>query len=242
VLSGELQGMRSREVDEHINSLEKERSNLLLAEEELWRQRSRATWIKSGDQNTNFFHHFASFRRNKKHIWEVQDESGQVHSGNEVILDEALRYFKGSFADSETHIADRVSLASPFPRLVTEQDSLLLESPCTREELWDVLKAFAKDRSPGPDGWTMEFFIHFFELVGDELLDVVEDSRSRGVVTKALNSTFLVLIPKVNKPTTFGDFRPISLCNLCYKIIAKILANMIKPILSRTLSKRNWGF
>jgi len=78
----------------------------------------------------------------------------------------------------------------------------------------------------------VEFFIHFFELVGDELLDVVEDSRSRGVVTKSLNSTFLVLVPKFNNPTTFGDFRLISLCNPCYKIIAKILANMIKPILS----------
>jgi hypothetical protein len=52
----------------------------------------------------------------------------------------------------------------------------------------------------------------------------------------------LFLIPKVNKPTTFGDFRPISLCNLCYKIIAKILENRLRPILSHGLSEEQLGF
>jgi hypothetical protein len=61
-------------------------------------------------------------------------------------------------------------------------------------------------------------------------------------VVRALNSTFLVLIPKVNNPSTFDDFRPISLCNLCYKIIAKIIANRIKPLLSRSLSEEQLGF
>jgi hypothetical protein len=137
---------------------------------------------------------------------------------------------------------DQVHLARLFPRIVTEEDSVLLEIPCTKEELWKVLKAFAKDKSPGPDGWTVEFFLHYFELVGEELLGVVEELRRRGEVIKALNSTFLVLIPKVNKPLNFGDFRPIALCNLCYKVIENILANRIKHVLSRSLSGEQLGF
>jgi hypothetical protein len=57
-----------------------------------------------------------------------------------------------------------------------------------------------------------------------------------------LNATFIALIPKINKPTSFGDFRPISLCNLCYKIISKTIANRINPILSRSLSEEQLGF
>jgi hypothetical protein len=106
----------------------------------------------------------------------------------------------------------------------------------------DVLKGFSKDKSPGLDGWTVEFFIHFFNLVGDDLLEVVEDSRQRGEVIRSLNLTFLALIPKFNKPTSFGDYRPIALCNLCYKIIAKLIANRIRPILSQTLFGEKLGF
>jgi hypothetical protein len=61
----------------------------LLADEELWHQKSRETWILSGDKNTKFFHRFASFRRNKKHLWEVKDEFEQVHTGQEAIKAEA---------------------------------------------------------------------------------------------------------------------------------------------------------
>jgi hypothetical protein len=74
------------------------------------------------------------------------------------------------------------------------------------------------------------------------LLEAVEESRKRGEVIRSLNSTFLALILKVNKPTSFGDFRPIALCNLCYKIIAKLIAIRIRPILSRSLSDEQLGF
>jgi hypothetical protein len=71
---------------------------------------------------------------------------------------------------------------------------------------------------------------------------MVEESRLLGFIPGALNSTFLTLIPKVNKPRLFGDFRPISLCNLSYKIISKLIANHIKPFLSRSLSEEQLGF
>jgi hypothetical protein len=74
----------------------------------------------------------------------------------------------------------------------------------------------------------VEFFLHFFDLVGDDLLEAVEESRREGTMERSLNSTFLALILKVSRPTTFGDFRPIALCNLAYKIIAKVIANMLK--------------
>jgi hypothetical protein len=56
-------------------------------------------------------------------------------------------YFKGTIVDYDSYIVDQVSSTSLFPRLVNVHDSLLLESPCSKEEIWDVLKYFAKDRS-----------------------------------------------------------------------------------------------
>jgi hypothetical protein len=74
------QGMQIEDYEYKVRILEDDRKKKLLEEEERWRQKSRAIWITSGDKNTKFFHRFASFRRNKKHIWEIEDESGRTHS------------------------------------------------------------------------------------------------------------------------------------------------------------------
>jgi hypothetical protein len=64
-------------VDSHIKVLEEKRKKFLLDEEETWRQKSRAIWLQQGDQNTKFFHHYASHRKNRKLLWEIKDEAGQ---------------------------------------------------------------------------------------------------------------------------------------------------------------------
>jgi hypothetical protein len=71
---------------------------------------------------------------------------------------------------------------------------------------------------------------------------MVEESRRKGRVTGALNATFLALIPKSDKPKSFGGYRPIALCNLVYKIITKIIATRIKSFLSFGISKEQFGF
>ena len=75
------------------------------------------------------------------------------------------------------------------------------------KEVLEVLKGFPKDKSPGPDGWNADLFLHFFDLVEKYLLEAIEESHITGMVIRPLNSTFIALIPKVNGSTNFGDFR-----------------------------------
>jgi hypothetical protein len=88
----------------------------------------------------------------------------------------------------------------------------------------------------------VEFFLAFFDILGDDILEMVEESRRKGRVTGALNATFLALIPKSDNPGSFGEYRPIALCNLVYKIITKIIATRIKSFLSFGISKEQFGF
>jgi len=88
----------------------------------------------------------------------------------------------------------------------------------------------------------MEFFQHFFDPIREELTGVMEESRVRGYVYEPFNSSFLALIPKTKDPSSFEDFRPISLYKYIYKIITKIIGVHVKPILSSNISKEQFGF
>ena len=115
-------------------------------------------------------------------------------------------------------------IAQVFPHFVGEEENLSLMEEVSKDELKAALQSFQKDKSPGPDGWTIEFFTDLYELLGGDILKVVEDTWISGRIPTCFNSTFITLIPKVDNPKTLHDFRPISLCNCIYKVISKVIA------------------
>lgn len=129
-----------------------------------------------------------------------------------------------------------------FPRFFYELSNERLKVPVSKEELKEVLHGVKWDKSPGPDDWMVEFYLGFFDLLANDLLSAIEESRILGRISGALNATFLALIPKKSKPSKFGDFRPIKLYNLLYKLKAKITANRMKSILSLCVFKEQFGY
>ena len=96
--------------------------------------------------------------------------------------------------------------------------------------------------APGPDGMPPLFFKNYWSIVG---IDVIEASLSvlnNGVMPANINHTFISLIPKINAPTNPKDFRPISLCNVIYKIISKTIANRLKKIIPKLVSETQSAF
>jgi hypothetical protein len=69
----------------YLKELEQRRDYILKEEELAWRLRSRATWLKWGDSNTKKFHKLASFNRDKKRIWSIQSDNGEMRRGQEEI-------------------------------------------------------------------------------------------------------------------------------------------------------------
>ena len=112
----------------------------------------------------------------------------------------------------------------------------------TEKELLEVIHSFQKGKSPRPNGWPIEFYLGFFNLLGWDVLKVVEEYQVNGHIHETLNSTFIGLIPKSNNPSSFDDFRPISLCNCLYKIISKVISRRLKVILSRNISSEQFRF
>lgn len=91
-------------------------------------------------------------------------------------------------------------------------------------------------KSPGPDGFAPCFYQAFWDLIGDDVVEAIRDFFVSERSMKTVNITFVALIPKVEVPQTMGHLRPISLCNVVYKIGSKVLANRLKHLLDKLIS------
>eukprot|EP00253_Pinus_taeda_P014791 PITA_14791 len=241
--SVDADGYSTQASKDRILSLEKSQNQILLAKEEEWRLKIRAIWLKSGDENTSFFHNYAKGRKSANTIWSLKDEEGRVLKSFSDLSGLGQRHFQSLFSDSgEATIGEVMRTAQCFPSFFEEDEAEELSIPITKDEVESAMKNMGKDKSPGPDGWTIELFLHFFDLIGSEITEVVEESRLKGEIYRPFNSTFIALIPKKDEPETFEDFRPISLCNCIYKIIAKVIASRLVPILSKNISMEQFGF
>lgn len=88
----------------------------------------------------------------------------------------------------------------------------------------------------GPDGFLVLFFQTYWHIVGPQVIEVVLDFLNNGRFDSRINFTNIVIIPKVKKPSSMAQFRPISLCNIVYKVAAKVLANRLKNIIDDIIS------
>lgn len=224
-------------------ALENQKAKILKEREESIRLRSRALWIQAGDENSKFFHSYTKGRKASNTIWKLPTPDGGTADSFNKLAHLGISHFRDLYKSTrEVNLPDIINVENHFPRFVEEDDIEALNDPVTMQELEGILKWFKKDKSPGPDGWTIEFYLAFFEVLGRDLLVVVEESRSSGTIYHAINSTFIALIPKSDSPESLNDYRPISLCNCLYKIISKTIANHLRPILSRSIAPQQFAF
>lgn len=106
---------------------------------------------------------------------------------------------------------------------------------------WEVKQAInqmAPLKAPKPDGMPPLLYQHYWNLIGDDISNSVLHFLNSTSLLENLNHTFITLIPKKKKQESATDFRPISLCNVLYKIFSKVLPNRLKKILPNIISEQ----
>ena len=117
-----------------------------------------------------------------------------------------------------------------------------VELPFSEEEVFATLSDLGKEKAPGPDGFTMAFWLFCWEVVKVEVLGFFRDFHEGGRFVKSLNATFLVLVPKKGGVEDLKDSRLISLVGDLYKLLAKELANRLKKVMGKVISKSQNAF
>eukprot|EP00253_Pinus_taeda_P016963 PITA_16963 len=220
--------------ERHIhNQLEERRKQ----EEIYWRKKSRVRWLKEGERNTKFFHRTIVQRRMHNKIPFIQNEEGVKVEEHEKIEEILLNHFQQVHQEQAVDRQRAIGkITSNIPKLVTKEHNELLMRPIQIQEVDEAMAHLKEGKAPGPDGFTTTFFHVFWDLIKVEVCQVVEESKALRWLLPSLNSTFITLIPKEENSITPDKFRPIALCNILYKVISKVIANRLKPLLPMLIS------
>lgn len=97
-------------------------------------------------------------------------------------------------------------------------------------------------KAPGPDGMPALFYKKFWAVVGDDTIAYVLDILNNGAEIGPINQTHIVLIPKKKVCESTNDYRPISLCNVLYKLVSKVISNRLKLVLPHVISEAHSAF
>lgn len=121
--------------------------------------------------------------------------------------------------------------------------SCKLEGIITREEAPAALKGMKNDKSSGTDGFSAEFFKFFWKDIGHFLIRSLNFGFNKGDLSIIQKQGIISILPKGNKPREYlGNWRPISLLNVTYKIASACIANRIKTVLNFLIHDNQKGF
>ena len=130
-------------------------------------------------------------------ITHLENGQGATIRDHSEIETELINYYEDLLIESQV---DRMAAIRRVTRhilsLVTAEQNAALTRPITQEEVDQAVKDMPPGKEPGPYGFTTYFFHHCWDLIKRDVWEVVEESRTSGVVLPALNTTFLSLIPK----------------------------------------------
>lgn len=149
--------------------------------------------------------------------------------------------FYGDLFTAQLELAPE-EILDHVPVRVTDRMNESLLAPYTAQEIEKALFMMGANKAPGPDGFTAGFFQTHWSTVGQSVTNAVMDFLNGGQLPHGINRTTIVLIPKIRNPQDLKNFRPISLCNVIYKICSKVLANRLRVFLDEIISEEQSAF
>ena len=212
--------------------------------------RSKARWYELGEKNNKYFFNLEKRSFNRKHTEKLKTEQASIEEPQEIFL-EMENFYSTLYTskipaekDCNETSADFFSKVKNLPRLSKEQQDLC-EGLITAEECWSVIQSLAKNKSPGTDGLTAEFYLRFWDDIKLPFLDCLNECFENGELSISQRRGVISLLPKKNKdPLYLKNWRPISaisLLNTDYKIATKCIAKRLEKVLLELINRDQTG-
>ena len=192
--------------------------------------RSRAQWVDSGETSQKFFEVSEKVKGERNHISHLSCD-GETVSNVDGILRATRRFYRDLYSEDTVDVDAGNRILSAVKCTLSSSESEICEGPLTLEECTAALHQMKPNKSHGLDGLTAEFYRTFWHLLSSDFLEVVVAISDLKVMPRSLRTGVIRLIPKKGDKSDLANWRPISLLNLDYKLISKVLANRLRKVL-----------
>ena len=201
-------------------------------------------WARVGDRCTKeFFEHHTGIRRPTT-ITHMQD-GDTILTSQQDLEKHILSFYEQLYTNDdevERNAAAREDCFQYIQAKVTEEHNAELLRPLTMEEVAKAMKQLPAGKSPGVDSIPAEFYHEMWEDIASDIFNFVQESISQCFLLDELNISKIALIPKSEDRLRIQNYRPISLLNTLYKVVAKVYANRMKPLLHNWILPSQTGF
>ncbi|KAI0522770.1 hypothetical protein KFK09_005155 [Dendrobium nobile] len=238
-----LEKIQLMPLDPSLNSSLKNINSNLASLQASWAswvsQRAKASWLSQDVDDLGFLYAKIRARRNHNNIFEITDDQG-IHATPQDIASAFIRHYKSLFNTPKPINAESFSI-NPGICIPHHMINPLI-SPFTYDEIKMVIFSGCDSSAPGPDGFTFAFFKRSWHISGPLICNAAMEFCNSGYLPRSVKATALALLPKGAHVSSISDFRPISLCNVLYKIMAKLVANRLKVVLPTIIHESQSGF
>ena len=210
--------------------------------------RARLKWIEEGEKNTKFFCNLEKVRSKNNVIEKLTKETGEVITNQKDILEEQVSYYRHIYSQKteSTDIRESVQTFSEGEsyRKLDIEEANACEGKVTLSETTSALRNMKNDSAPGSDGLTIEFYKFFWGKIGDLVTNSFNESFDKEELSYTQRQGVITLIHKGKdlERDKLNNWRPITLTNTDYKILAKALAERLGTVIGKLVSEDQVGF
>ena len=209
------------------------------------RIRSRAKWFEFGEKSSKYFCQLENRNFKSKCIKEIIKDDGSIVTGLNDILTEQVNFYQKLYdCDDEYSNVDIFNYVNPSKiTKLGENEKQSIEGDISYDELLSCVKKTKNNKSPGVDGFPVEFIKFFWIDIGKFLLRAINDSYRKNNLSISQTLGVITCIPKPGSPRNLlKNWRPISLLNTSYKLMSSCLAERLKKVLNILIDKDQTGF